>query len=295
MQIVLSYFTPLTNHPIANCLTLAKLQFNMPNHTPNHPPDNFKTQGPEHTNPDAPATIPTYEMSVANCRKLDELATTQYHIPSIVLMENAAIGLCKHAIEMLETTRSQDILIAAGPGNNAGDGFALARHLDNLGYSPTVVLTTPPDKITGDAKINLDIITKMNIQMLDAQQYLTNTTSTPGLIIDALFGTGLTRPITGIAEELINHIITCKQSGAQILAVDVPSGLNAQTGEPLAEPATHAIVHATRTLTFAALKEGFRNIEAQPYLGEVSIAPIGIPLALLDQLATKVHHPQDRT
>ena len=124
--------------------------------------------------PNPPAEHPSpaiYEISVENSRRLDELATTQYGIPSIVLMENAAIGLCDKAVEMLQGTRNQQILIATGPGNNAGDGFALARHLSNRGHEPIVVMTTPAELIAGDAKINLNIITKMNLMMIDAQAW----------------------------------------------------------------------------------------------------------------------------
>ncbi len=208
-------------------------------------------------------------------------------------MENAAIGLCTHAIDMLESARSHDILIAAGPGNNAGDGFAAARHLHNLGYRPTIVMTSPPDRITGDAKINLDIITKMNLPMIDARRCLADPPPPPGLIIDALFGTGLTRPIKGVAQQLITHINAAQNAGTLVLAVDVPSGLNAQTGEPMGDPST-AVIHADRTITFAALKDGYRNFNAQPHLGEVHIAPIGVPIELLKSLGRRVHHPHDR-
>ncbi|MBL4697674.1 MAG: NAD(P)H-hydrate epimerase [Phycisphaerales bacterium] len=244
--------------------------------------------------PNPPAEHPSpavYEISVENSRRLDELATTQYGIPSIVLMENAAIGLCDKAVEMLQGTRNQQILIATGPGNNAGDGFALARHLSNRGYEPIVVMATAGEHIAGDAKINLDIITKMNLTMIDAQTYLAESpSSTPGLIIDALLGTGLTRPIAGIAGKLIDHINTYKQTGSLVLAVDVPSGLNAQTGKPIGD----SVISADQTVTFAALKEGCRAIEAQPYLGIVTVAPIGIPTMLLQSLATEIHQPRDR-
>ncbi len=258
-------------------------------------PSKFRVSGPTLPAATNHSTQPIYEMSVANCRKLDDLATTQYAIPSIVLMENASIGLCHHAIEMLKHARTpnvfNNILIATGPGNNAGDGFALARHLSNLGFAPVVVMTVDPKTIIGDAKINLDIITKMSITMIDAQDYLAGEPTIPGLIVDALFGTGLTRPITGIAATLINHINASKDAGALVLAVDVPSGLDAQTGEPVGE----AVIIADRTVTFAALKDGYRSIEAQPNLGEVFVAPIGVPTELLESLGNRVHLPRDRT
>ena len=268
----------------------------MPDPTNPSSPPPFRVSGPTSHAPTHPKA-PIYEMSVATSRQVDKLATTQYGIPSIILMENAAIGLCHHALDMLKSARSQTILIAAGPGNNAGDGFALARHLHNQGYRPTIAMTTPPESITGDAKINLDIITKMNLPTIDAQTYLESDPPQPGLIIDALFGTGLTRPIEGVAVALIARINTWKNVGSQILAVDVPSGLNAQTGEPTGEPIgdpSTGVIHADRTVTFAALKEGYRSIEAQPHLGEVVVAPIGVPTELLKSLGTRVHHPRDR-
>jgi hydroxyethylthiazole kinase-like uncharacterized protein yjeF len=229
-------------------------------------------------------------MSVANSRALDHRATTDFGIPSILLMENAAIAIANHALDLLKSARSQSILIAAGPGNNAGDAFAAARHLATLGCPPTIVMTTPAEHITADAKINLDIITKMNIPTIDAQTYLESDPPQPGLIIDALFGTGLTRPIEGIAQQLITHINAARASGSLVLAVDVPSGLNAQTGEPMGD----AIIQADRTLTFAALKDGYRNFNAQPHLGEVHIAPLAIPTELLTMLGTRLHQSRDK-
>jgi len=253
-------------------------------------PPSFHAQGhdPETRSPPL-ASRPTYEISVENARQLDRLAVEHFGIPSIVLMENAAIALREHALSMLKDARDRSIIIFAGPGNNAGDGFALARHLANHALPPTIVTTHPQSHYAGDAKINLDIITKMNLQIIDAQSFLDQPHPAPGLIIDALFGTGLTRPITGTAAELITLINASKEAGAQVLAVDVPSGLNAQTGNPMGE----SIVIADRTVTFAALKDGFRAIDAQPSLGEVFVADIGVPTELLKSLAHRLHRPLD--
>jgi hydroxyethylthiazole kinase-like uncharacterized protein yjeF len=254
-------------------------------------PPSFHAQGhaPETRSPPI-ASRPTYEISVENARELDRLAVEQFGIPSIVLMENAAIALREHALSMLKDARNRSIIIFAGPGNNAGDGFALARHLANHTLAPTIVTTHPQSHYAGDAKTNLDIITKMNLQIIDARSFLGQPHPPPGLIIDALFGTGLARPITGIASQLIAQISASKEAGAQVLAVDVPSGLNAQTGNPMGE----SIVIADRTVTFAALKEGLSSIEAQPYTGEIHIAPISIPHQLLNQIGHRLNHPLDK-
>jgi len=228
-----------------------------------------------------------YEISVPNAQLLDRLAREQYAIPSIVLMENAAIALREHALEMLSDAREQSVVIFAGPGNNAGDGFALARHLSNREINTTIITICDPETYKGDARTNFEIMTKMDLKVIDAGTYLATHSNPNGLLIDALFGTGLTRPITGIASELIAHINTSKEAGAKILAVDVPSGLNAQTGEPMGE----CVVHADRTITFVAFKEGMRAIDAQPFLGEVFVADIGIPLSLLKSLAHPLRIP----
>ena len=232
-------------------------------------------------------------MAVESCRDLDHLATCEYGIPSIVLMENAAIALANHAITMLKSARSSVILIATGTGNNAGDGFAAARHLSNLGYHPTVITTAPTDQLRGDAQVNFDIIKKMNIEIIPAKAYLDQHTSSstpaPGLIIDAIFGTGLNRPITGIAQKLVSHINDAQQSGALTLAVDVPSGLDAQTGLALGD----SVVISDQTITFAALKDGYRAFDAQQYLGRVTVAPISIPEQLIARLGRPVQLPPD--
>ena len=228
-------------------------------------------------------------MSVERCRTLDRLAADEFGIPSIVLMENAAIGLKTHALEMLCDARSQEIVICCGPGNNAGDGFALARHLHNQGLHPTVITSTRPDALGGDALTNFQIITKMGITIIDARAYLdASDNPAPGLIVDALFGTGLTRGVEGISSALIARINRLHQAGSLVLAVDIPSGFDARLGSPIGEQ----VVHADRTITFAALKDGFRSIDAQAYLGEVHVVDIGVPRALLETLGTRVQPPQ---
>ena len=236
-----------------------------------------------------------YEMSVKNCRRLDELAINKFGIPSIVLMENAAIALKESAQEMIkgelikgELIKVKDrpsVHLFCGPGNNAGDGFALARHLSNHQIKPTVIMTHDSDRYLRDAKTNLEIITKMNIERVDAQSYLAQKHDEPiALMVDALFGTGLTRAIEGVAADLVHHINQRPRSLTKVLAVDVPSGLDAQSGQPMGS----GVVEADRTLTFAALKDGFREIDAQAYLGEVMVADIGIPRSLIESLGRRI-------
>ena len=162
-------------------------------------------------------------------------------------------------------------------------------------YRGRIVLTRDPDDYKGDAKANLDIITKMGLPRLSPDDFLAAPpTDPPALIIDALFGTGLSRPVEGQAASLIGWInhTRAKHAGAlQVLAADIPSGLDATSGEPLSE----SVIRADRTVTFAALKPGLSAVQAQPFVGETHIAPIGAPRQLLDQLATRITPPTDPT
>ncbi len=253
-----------------------------------------KAHGPLPPQP-APADTPLYEISVEHSRQLDRRAVTDYAIASIILMENAAIGLAAHALEMLGPARTRHTVILAGPGNNAGDAFACARHLHNHRAPLTIVIIHDPDLYTGDAKTNLGIITRMGLPIISAAAFLADPPPrSPALIIDALFGTGLSRPIQGPGADLIdwsNRARRAKPTPARVLAADIPSGLDATTGKPLGG----AVITADRTVAFAALKPAMSAVEAQPYLGETHTAPIGVPIELLEELATRVTRPADPT
>lgn len=230
---------------------------------------------------------PHHRLSRDAARRLDEAATSRYAIPSIVLMENAAIGLCGHALDML--VPGSWILTVCGPGNNGGDGYALARHLANHQQRPIIARSGSPGDNAADALVNLRIAASMGIEMVEAESgaldALVERNGPPSLIVDALFGTGLTRAIEGGLGKVIAWI---NDSGAPVLAVDSPSGLDADTGEPLGPT-----VRADRTVTFVAPKIGFDALEAQPWIGDVHVVGIGAPTTLLDELGTpaSIAHP----
>src|SRR6059058_1346204 len=124
-------------------------------------------------------------------RAVDRLAIEKYHLPGIVLMENAAHGASEVAIKMLGAARNQNILVLCGGGNNGGDGLAIARHLHNRGQKIHIGLCTDPAKYRGDALINWRIAGAMNLLRLPWEKAL-DAVRRPNLIIDAIFGTGLT-------------------------------------------------------------------------------------------------------
>lgn len=232
-----------------------------------------------------------YELSVENARELDRRAVEEYGMDSIVLMENAAIGLWKHAMQMLDGIPDPRVLICCGPGNNGGDGFALARHLHNSRIPVRIVCTHDAQTYSGDAAKNLRIIERMGIETVRIQDLLTQPANAAApLMLDALFGTGLSRPIEGEASELISWINRARvRSGSRVLAVDAPSGLDAQTGRPL----NHCVIKADRTVTFAGIKPGMSRVEALEYLGDVHVVPIGVPIELLEALGTRIE-PKSR-
>ena len=207
-------------------------------------------------------------------REVDRVAIEEFAIPGIVLMENAALGLADHALDMLAcaSTPPGRLLIICGPGNNGGDGYALARHLVNHEVDVTLASLGNP-KPGGDAGINQTICRHMKIPAIDSGELKSQ--GDFDLIVDAIFGTGLDRPVTGTAASTIEWI---NQTGVPILAADCPSGLDCDTGRPLG-----CAVRASRTVTFVARKPGFLLPEAKPYTGEVFVAPIGAPAFLIER------------
>ena len=213
-------------------------------------------------------------------REIDRRAIEDYHIPGIVLMENAARGAADLAWNMLEQ-QPASVTIVCGGGNNGGDGLAIARHLHNKGADVHILLAINPDKYTGDAALNWHIIQAMGLEVETTQaadELLSPYAAS--LIIDALFGTGLSQPPRPDARSLIEKM---NQSQVPILAIDLPSGLDCDTGNPL-----DISVRATQTVTFVAQKKGFANPDSQPYTGQITIADIGSPKELINQVQNEL-------
>jgi len=214
-------------------------------------------------------------LSRAQVREIDRRSIEQFHIPGIVLMENAARAVVKVALDMLQGVGNPSALIVGGGGNNGGDGLAVARHLHNRGARVELLLAVDPERYTGDARINWDIVHSMAIACSRIEPVSTG--NKPDLIIDALFGTGLSSPPRESWQ-----IDWMNRHNVPILAIDVPSGMDCDTGEPLGG----ACVRATRTVTFVAEKIGFANPLARQYLGEVTVGDIGCPRELIDAVAS---------
>ncbi len=208
-------------------------------------------------------------------RELDRRAIEEYGIPGIVLMENA--GRC-----IVDYLLSQDvqgnIIVCCGKGNNAGDGFVIARHLSNQDLSLQVLLFAKPDKLTGDAKTNFEILVKSSIPIIivddkNFNSVLNDILPNANWIIDALFGTGLYGTVQPPFDKIIQAI---NKANKKTLSVDIPSGLDCDSGEPLG-----VAVKATHTVTFVAYKKGFMNPQAKKYLGNIHVVNIGLPKVLI--------------
>jgi len=218
-------------------------------------------------------------MSRDEVRAFDRWAINELGIPGVVLMENAGRSCAELIKDKLADIASPRVCIFCGTGNNGGDGYVIARHLLNSGFSVVVVIIGDRNKIKGDAKINLDILERLGqpIERLDLSDSdiagrVKAFAAGADMLVDGLFGTGLGGKLSDEYKQLIESI---NAQNCPILAVDIPSGLGCDTGEPLG-----AAIKASWTVTFAAVKRGFirhgpTKTTAQ-YTGEVFVASIGV-------------------
>jgi NAD(P)H-hydrate epimerase len=204
-------------------------------------------------------------------RSIDRRAFREYGISSVVLMENAGRG---SADKLCELGINGKVVIVCGKGNNGGDGFVIARQLDARGYDVSVGLIAKPDELQGDAAANFDVLKRTRFPIADAAS-LSEELVGADWIVDALLGTGASgnprSPIADVIEKL-------NASRARKLAIDIPSGLDCDTGIP-----GTPTFRADHTCTFVAPKVGFANPAAKEYLGTVSVHDIGVPRKLLEE------------
>jgi len=241
-------------------------------------------------------------LSRSQMRAFDRRAIEDCHVPGIVLMENAGRGAADVLSAMIAEHRcgarkldrrasfpvrhvrapgqpatyplDARVVVVCGTGNNGGDGFVVARHLLARGADVSVVLTGRSEMVTGEARINLDAFVDLGGESrelcdgapLDA---LVAELATADLVVDALFGTGLDRPVTG---HLVGVIEAINASSARTVALDIPSGLDADSGAPLG-----ATVRADDTVTFGHLKVGLLTPDGARFAGKVHVVDLGVP------------------
>jgi hydroxyethylthiazole kinase-like uncharacterized protein yjeF len=218
-------------------------------------------------------------LDAAQTRNIDRRATDRFGIPSLLLMENAAIAVADAIFAHYPS--ADRAAIFCGTGANGGDGFAIARHLENRGVVPIVFVVGDSTRITGDALTNFSICERIGLPIhhIGDEEHVDEMlahAADADLVVDAIFGTGLDRAPNGVQAEVIRGIAEMR---VPVLAVDLPSGLNASSPHPF-EPCVHAEV----SVTFAAPRVCHVFDPAATFCGEIIVADISIPeAAILDE------------
>jgi len=225
-------------------------------------------------------------------RGIDRTAIEELGIPGPVLMENAGLRVVRALRARCEDVARETIVVVAGKGNNGGDGFVVARHLANSGAEPEVVLLAGRDEVGGDAAVNLAVILKMGIPVTEvrtAAEWKKARVAVfhASIVIDAIFGTGLAKPLDGLYAAAVEDI---NKSPAFKVAVDIPSGLSSDTFETIGPS-----IKADLTVALAAPKIAHIFPPAAERVGELVVAPIGIPPALFEDPALKLELVEEAT
>ncbi len=225
-------------------------------------------------------------------REIDRRTIEEIGIPGPVLMENAGLQVLKALRTRFPSPADETIVIVAGKGNNGGDGLVAARHLANAGAKPEVILLASKEEVKGDAAVNLAVALELGIPVLEvrrpqdwkrAREVVRRAT----VIIDAIFGTGLLRPLDGLHARAVGDI---NGSGAFKLAVDIPSGLSSDTFQVIGP-----CVRADMTVCLAAPKIAHVFPPAEECVGDLFVAAIGIPPALFDDPGLKLELAGEET
>jgi NAD(P)H-hydrate epimerase len=228
-------------------------------------------------------------MKVATAEQMQELdrkSIEVFRIPGIVLMENAGRGLAEVITSTFPDIRRKKIAIISGKGNNGGDGFVIARHLLNQGIPVKVFLLTDPKSLRGDAESNFNIFQRMKGEVIPVPsskdyQKIKKSLEYFDLLIDGIFGTGLDAEVRGYYREVIEHLNSLQKP---IVSIDIPSGLDANTGKPLG-----TAIRASLTVTFGLPKVGHLISPGSDYVGTLKVIDIGIPKRLVEEEKIQTH------
>lgn len=224
-------------------------------------------------------------VTAAQMREMDRKTIEEFGLPGIVLMENAGRAVADAAWGLLPDDAGR-VLIIAGKGNNGGDGFVAARHLNARGVEVAVLLLCPADELTGDAAINCGYAQKIGLTVLEEpdDETLVGAIELADVVVDAILGTGIAGDVHGRARDVVEML---EYAVAPIVAVDIPSGVQSDTGEVLG-----AAVEAHTTVTFALAKTGLVQYPGKAHVGEMCVADIGIPPAILDDPEIETYYTE---
>lgn len=220
-----------------------------------------------------------YIANAIEAKEIDRISISEIGIPSCVLMERASLKLadciCQYTTEV-----QKDVLILCGVGNNGGDGMAAGRILSERGYKVTFVLLGSEEKASEEMKIQLTIARNLSLRIITDTSLEEFNHNRYSIVVDAIFGIGLSREVTGEYEKWIrwlNHI------DAKVFSVDIPSGIDATTGKVLG-----IAVNADYTITFGVNKLGLVLFPGILYAGKVIVEDIGFPKSVVERIAPKV-------
>ena len=221
-----------------------------------------------------PPTLPS--LTREEVRSIDQAAIEQLGMSGLVLMENAGRG----AAEVIDQLRVRGpVVIICGRGNNAGDGYVIARHLQLLGHEVTITTLTELDQLTGDAAANANIAVAGMIPIRHASTAaeLAVAFHAAGCLVDCMLGTGAQGELR---EPYATAVAAANQSAALRIAIDVPTGLDCDEGT-----ANNPSYLADHTITFVAPKIGLQEESAAKFVGELRTVGIGVPKSFLESFA----------
>jgi len=220
-------------------------------------------------------------LNAAQMREADRRTIDDIGIPSLVLMENAGRQAVAAMEAMYSDLSDRQVAVLCGRGNNGGDGFVIARTLVQRGIDVAVFLIGSVGDVRGDARVNLEILGRLGltvVEVADSQAWELHFSEVSDctLIVDAIFGTGLNAPVSGFIESVIADVNT---SGLPVVSIDLPSGLSADSAEPIGPS-----IEAGLTITIAAPKLPLVLPPGELRAGDIVIADIGIPIEVLDNV-----------
>jgi NAD(P)H-hydrate epimerase len=227
-----------------------------------------------------------YLVTAQQMKDMDRLTIQSFGIPGIVLMESAGRGTVDALFRHFPDVRHMKVGIAAGRGNNGGDGFVIARYLASDHIELAVYLLSERQRIRGDAATNLNLLDQMGVPVhevpdMAAFEFHQDRMRQCNLWVDAMLGTGLKSDVRGLFKEIIDFLNTLQKP---IIAVDIPSGLDSDIGKPRG-----CCIKATVTVTFGLPKIGHVVLPATEFVGTLEVVDIGIPPAVVDKVGPKHH------
>jgi ADP-dependent NAD(P)H-hydrate dehydratase / NAD(P)H-hydrate epimerase len=225
-----------------------------------------------------------YLVTADEMREMDNRTITEFGLPGRLLMENAGRGATDFFLEFFDRWSRLRVAVIAGKGNNGGDGFVMARYLADKGIKVTVFLLALTKDVKGDAKANLALLEKLNVPVVEIPDKASFSDEKDHLhqhniYLDAILGTGLRSEIKGFFKDIISFI---NQTKAPVFCVDIPSGINSDTGQPCG-----ISIQGRATATFAFPKIGHVTHPGADYTGKLKVVDIGIPAMIAEAVAPK--------